>query len=524
MNTLAALNVKTCNVLHRGIKYNMKNKLKYIASTLLLAASLVYGSFTAGDSGTFTGAFLKMGSSARGAAMGDAYSTLCEDASAVYYNPAGLNYAGNFGLSLMHAMWFEGVSYEWVGMNMSLGTLGKLGIGLQSVSYGSIIETDDTGLDTGSFTPSDLAISLSYAANIAGFDLGVTGKYISMTVAQSASTFIFDGGIIKKFNLSGMNVAVSLTGRNFGLPINFGTIAERLPRSIGIGVALDLVKNLKLSGEGWLPWDNHLLLMAGAEYSIRATSDLNLKIRAGYSIRSVQFGDLGGLTAGLGVGNSEYSMDYAFVPYGDLGYTHRVSFSVAFGKGGYFAGAKKFNLRKVKKVEEEDAESTNKAEVTNKAEEVKKVEEEKKVEEPKKEEVAAIVEPKQEAAVEKAVVKRKRIIKKRKMADGSTTYVTTYPEGEAAAPGVEKEKKNKAESEAEAEKYYNIGMNFYSGRNYLKSIEMLEKTMSTVENYKSTKIYLEKAINGQIEVYKKEDNPAEIKILEEKLKKLQASQ
>ena len=310
----------------------MAKKLKYIVSALFLAASLAHGAFTAGDAGTFTGAFLKMGSSARAAAMGEAYSSLCEDVSAVYYNPAGLNYSGDFGFSFMHAVLFEGVSYEWAGLSMSLGSMGKVGAGVQYVSYGSLPGADDTGFDTGSFNPNDLSISLSYAASVAGFDLGITGKYISMTIKQSATTFAFDGGIIKKLNLFETDISVSLTGRNFGLPVRFGSISEILPPSVNIGIALVPSKDLILSGEICLPWDNQLFFMAGAEYSFGAAGDLIFKLRAGYNTRSAQAGELGGLTAGLGIGRGEYFLDYAFIPLGNLGYTHRLSLSLRFGK------------------------------------------------------------------------------------------------------------------------------------------------------------------------------------------------
>ena len=52
--------------------------------------------------------------------------------------------------------------------------------------------------------------------------------------------------------------------------------------------------------------------------------------RAGYNTENINTGGLNGFTAGVGIRYRDYSIDYAFVPYGDLGSTDRVSISVAF--------------------------------------------------------------------------------------------------------------------------------------------------------------------------------------------------
>jgi len=306
----------------------MKNSVKYLLCALFLCFGILYAE---GGPGTATGSFLKIGSSARGAAMGDAYSALCEDASAVYYNPAGLNYTGNLGFTFMHAIWFEGVSCESLGVNLNLPNFGKVGLGVQYLAVGSMPGADALGISTGDFFPGDLAISLSYAMNMSGYDLGVTAKYISLTVTKSASTFALDLGAIKKINISGTNAAVSFTARNIGLPVSFGSVSEGLPGSINLGIALDPLRDLTVSAEACLPWDNSLFVMAGAEYKLDA-GDFDFKIRAGYNARTAQAGELGGLTAGFGAISGDYALDYAFIPLGNLGYTHRISVSVVFEK------------------------------------------------------------------------------------------------------------------------------------------------------------------------------------------------
>jgi hypothetical protein len=55
-------------------------------------------------------------------------------------------------------------------------------------------------------------------------------------------------------------------------------------------------------------------------------------LRAGYKYSSgmTTLGALAGISGGLGFKFGSYQLDYAFVPYGDLGQTHRVSFLAKF--------------------------------------------------------------------------------------------------------------------------------------------------------------------------------------------------
>jgi hemolysin activation/secretion protein len=56
--------------------------------------------------------------------------------------------------------------------------------------------------------------------------------------------------------------------------------------------------------------------------------------RLGYNTQSQDTGGLHGLSMGLGLMYTDYAMnyslDYAFVPYGELGNTHRISFGIKF--------------------------------------------------------------------------------------------------------------------------------------------------------------------------------------------------
>jgi len=82
-------------------------------------------------------------------------------------------------------------------------------------------------------------------------------------------------------------------------------------------------RDLNLSAEALAPLDNQLEFSLGGEFWY---ADL-LALRAGYKA-----GYLNQYTAGAGFKIFHLKLDYAFVPYGELGYTHRVSMSYYFGK------------------------------------------------------------------------------------------------------------------------------------------------------------------------------------------------
>ena len=73
----------------------MKNK---IGLFILLSTTVIYAQ-TGADVGM---SYLKIGVDARASAMGDAYTSLAEDAAATYWNPAGLANASSNSIILMH--------------------------------------------------------------------------------------------------------------------------------------------------------------------------------------------------------------------------------------------------------------------------------------------------------------------------------------------------------------------------------------------------------------------------------------
>ena len=60
------------------------------------------------------------------------------------------------------------------------------------------------------------------------------------------------------------------------------------------------------------------------------SKEIALNARAGYNSRMDVSGNMKGVTAGAGLEYSDYMLDYAFVPFGNLGDTHRISLGLKF--------------------------------------------------------------------------------------------------------------------------------------------------------------------------------------------------
>jgi hypothetical protein len=205
---------------------------------------------------------------------------------------------------------------------------GVFGVAAQYLSYGSIQQLDDTGLQTGSFSPADMCVSLSYAAKYEGVDLGVNVKYISLKIVDSASAYAADIGA--QYKVLDNKLTLGLAAQNMGTQIKFINEADPLPFNIKLGGAYTINSNWLAVLDVNAPIDNAVYFGAGAEYCYKVKEKMALIGRIGYNTENIQTGGLNGVTGGIGIGYAGYCLDYAFVPYGDLGNTNRISLSIAF--------------------------------------------------------------------------------------------------------------------------------------------------------------------------------------------------
>jgi hypothetical protein len=138
--------------------------------------------------------------------------------------------------------------------------------------------------------------------------------------------------------------------QNIGSRIKFIEKSYALPLSIRLGLSCRLGEKFVLALDGVAPIDNDPNVHVGCEYVLDVIKSVAIAFRLGYKTTSTSDLDaLSGLSAGLGFNIKGLNVDYAWVPYGDLGYTHRISLGIKFagGKERKIARTKKYYMKGV---------------------------------------------------------------------------------------------------------------------------------------------------------------------------------
>ena len=302
-------------------------------SALLLFSGLrvVYAGDSNNTIGTTGAQFLELPVGARAIAMGSAGGAISHDATAVYYNPAGLAGIKETNISLMQAFYFQNISYQFGGIAGRLADDNAYALGVQHLSPGAIDEVDNTSNPTGnSLNPSDLAVAAGFGKQFGILDIGIAGKYISTKIDKSASAVAADAGL--RLNISG-NIVLAGSLSNMGTGLKYRERTDKLPALGRMGAAVKF-KNILLAADLLMPKGAKMYFAAGTEFCAYQAENLRFLLRAGYNGRtsSSKLGGMTGFSAGTGFDISGFSVDYAFTPFGDLGNSHRISLSMKFGE------------------------------------------------------------------------------------------------------------------------------------------------------------------------------------------------
>ena len=281
------------------------------------------------DVGTTTANFLKLGTGGKANAMGEAVTALVNDSTSVCWNPAGMNYIAKNSISLMHATYIEGMFYDYLTYAQSFGSLGYIGVGVQYFNYGNTIETDALGTELAEFASYDLAFTASYATKLMDIPVGVSVKYIMSKLKNDASAIGFDIGA--QLPLIGNSVVLGLLVQNLGMQMTYVDTANNLPMNIKAGLGLKLTNDLSVEVDASLPSDNAVIIGGGLEYQLVFNKEMTIAVRGGYNTRTADTGGINGFTGGIGFKMKDVGLNYALVPYGELGYSHRMSVDFAFG-------------------------------------------------------------------------------------------------------------------------------------------------------------------------------------------------
>jgi hypothetical protein len=177
--------------------------------------------------GTVSGEFLQFGASARGMALGGAYSTIADNVDVMHYNPANLTFLDGPQANLTVMPYFADTDYYWAGLafpfsdnDFGLGVfLGRFGFADQPI----YTVTDQEGLSGETYSVNEVVAGLSFAhAFIDRFSAGGTIKYISDDLAggslsgAKATTVTFDFGVNFHSELWNRPIALAFVVQNLG--------------------------------------------------------------------------------------------------------------------------------------------------------------------------------------------------------------------------------------------------------------------------------------------------------------------
>jgi len=208
----------------------MKHSITFTLTIALLVSVAILSPAQAAFSkvGTTGAAFLKIGVG-RSTGMGDAFVAIADDASAAYFNPAGLARV-NRQAQLNHLDWIADVNHDNLAIVLPMTNFGTVAFNVTALTMGEMEQTtidnpstrlredEGTGLFFGA---SDMAFAVSYARIITDkLCFGVTAKVVQQTIwDMSASAFGFDVGLFYNTGFKSLRIGAAVT--NYGTQLTF---------------------------------------------------------------------------------------------------------------------------------------------------------------------------------------------------------------------------------------------------------------------------------------------------------------
>ena len=313
--------------------------------------------------GTTAAEFLQIGVGPRAMGMGGAFVAAADDASSLYWNPAGLSHVPGGEVIATHSEWLADVNFDYLGVGLRVGSLGTFGVSVTMLSVPDmLVRTEDRQEGTGEmFDAADIAMAVSYGRSVTDrFSVGATVKYIQQRVWHSTATGFsvdlgtqfrtdFFGGLTIGAAIYNFGTDMKMSGRdartfvdpdprqlgnNSRIPANFEMDSFSLPLNFQIGVSSQPIDtrmhSLTINADALHPSSNYESANIGVEYGFQD----RVFLRAGYRALFLEDSE-GGLAGGLAVhqrlfGGNVAKLEYAYRTAGRLGGIHVMGLSFSF--------------------------------------------------------------------------------------------------------------------------------------------------------------------------------------------------
>jgi hypothetical protein len=284
--------------------------------------------------GTFDGQFLKIGIGARAEGMGGAFVAVANDASAVFWNPAGIDQDKTEVMGNV-ARWPASLLFSQGAVVFHIkGLAGAVSVNARSLTMDNEPvrtsfrpEGDGTFFDAG-YT----AFGATYARSLTDkFSIGLNANLVQLGLADlSQQTVTFDLGTLYEVGTLGMKIGMVI--QNIGSQVKFIDREARLPAVFRVGTSFQLLQSAQNqligSFEFSHPPDNAERANIGAEYGFRDF----LFVRGGYNLNYDAEGFAGGAGVKFPVSvlHTVANLDYSYTDMRQLGEAQRLSLRVRF--------------------------------------------------------------------------------------------------------------------------------------------------------------------------------------------------
>lgn len=252
-----------------------------IGMLLLLAASV----FAVSDGAPQSIAPL-MTPNARAAGMAQCFVSIADDATASFWNPAGLAWSTTPDVVLMYSKLAEGladdISYNYLAYSKPMWG-GGLGVSMIFLNLGSSDIVREDGTQEGSFNSFDFIPVISYGAKLTeDLAYGASFKFIYSRLSPQIPDMVADGtgtsiagdfSVLYKMPGTGIQVGALLQNMGLDITYNDGDQNESLPRNLKAGVCWKVLESqlnkflvVTEVTKNLVYWEGEAINKFGAEY------------------------------------------------------------------------------------------------------------------------------------------------------------------------------------------------------------------------------------------------------------------
>ncbi|HIB04937.1 MAG TPA: PorV/PorQ family protein [Candidatus Marinimicrobia bacterium] len=331
--------------------------------------------FSQNNVATTSAAFLEIGPGARSLGMGSAFVSVADDASALYWNPAGIVYVSRPEVQTYYSPWLVETQFYYNTAVIPMGGFGNLGISFTAVTMDEMmvrtVQDPEPNKYGQKFDAGNISMGIAYAKKLTDrFSFGFQTKFIQESIWQmKAQGIAVDIGTLfitknnlrigmsvsnfgGKMGMEGINTLVDIDvdeniyGNNDRIDGHLDAAKWPLPLMFRFGLSREFVLNPNMkylvAVDAIHPNNNPEYLNVGVEYS--AMDMVFLRLGQSHTLYQQNFFEDGvkihegseqGISVGMGIKyqiprGPNLRIDYVFTEFGVFNDVQGYSISVSF--------------------------------------------------------------------------------------------------------------------------------------------------------------------------------------------------